>query len=74
MGGWWRACRAAGAPAPPVLLDAGGSDKYSAGLFAQGAGYWYGVGLLLDEAGNDSYEGVWYVQGSAAHFAVGILV
>lgn len=57
-----------------VLLDAGGSDKYSAGLFAQGAGYWYGVGLLLDEAGNDSYEGVWYVQGSAAHFAVGILV
>jgi hypothetical protein len=57
-----------------VLLDAGGSDKYSAGMFAQGAGYWYGVGLLLDEAGNDSYQGVWYVQGSAAHFVVGILV
>ena len=56
-----------------ILLDGGGDDHYSAGVFAQGAGYWYGTGLLLDAAGNDSYQGVWYVQGSGAHFSVGLL-
>lgn len=56
-----------------LLLDGGGDDHYSAGVFAQGAGYWYGMGLLLDVGGNDSYQGAWYVQGSAAHFALGVL-
>ncbi|MBI4610219.1 MAG: hypothetical protein HY726_14565 [Candidatus Rokubacteria bacterium] len=56
-----------------ILLDGGGDDEYSAGVFAQGAGYWYGMGLLLDASGNDSYQGVWYVQGAAAHFSVGAL-
>jgi hypothetical protein len=57
-----------------ILLDADGNDTYTAGLFAQGVGYWYGLGMLLDEHGDDRYHGIWYVQGSAAHFAVGILV
>lgn len=56
-----------------ILLDGGGNDSYSAGVFAQGAGYWYGMGLLVDLAGDDSYQGVWYVQGSGAHFALGVL-
>jgi hypothetical protein len=56
-----------------ILLDGGGDDHYSAGVFAQGVGYWYGMGLLLDGSGNDSYQGVWYVQGSGAHFALGVL-
>ncbi|MFQ5830169.1 MAG: hypothetical protein ACE5JD_13585, partial [Candidatus Methylomirabilia bacterium] len=56
-----------------LLLDVAGDDRYSAGVFAQGAAYWYGTGLLLDAAGDDSYQGVWYVQGSAAHFGLGVL-
>ena len=56
-----------------ILCDLSGNDTYSAGLFAQGCGYWYAVGMLLDGGGEDSYNGIWYVQGSAAHFAIGYL-
>ena len=56
-----------------MLLDGSGNDSYSAGVYAQGAGYWYGMGGLIDVAGNDTYTGVWYVQGSGAHFALGLL-
>lgn len=56
-----------------ALVDDGGDNTYTAGLFAQGAGYWYGMGMLCSGKGNDTYRGVWYVQGSAAHFAIGIL-
>lgn len=56
-----------------ILCDGAGDDIYSAGLFAQGVGYWYAVGMLIDGSGNDVYDGVWYVQGSSAHFAVGYL-
>ena len=55
------------------LLDAEGDDRYSAGVFAQGSGYWLGTGVLYDGGGNDAYSGVWYVQGAAAHFAIGVL-
>lgn len=55
------------------LADGGGDDTYSAGLFAHGVGYWYGIGFLADLAGDDSYQGVWYNQASAAHFAIGLL-
>jgi len=55
------------------LVDDGGDDTYSAGLFAQGCAYWYSLGVLCDKGGNDAYNGVWYVQGSGAHFAVGAL-
>jgi hypothetical protein len=53
-----------------VLRDTAGNDEYTAAIFAQGCGYWYGMGFLLDGAGDDAYNGQWYVQGSAAHFAI----
>ncbi len=56
-----------------ALVDGGGDNMFSGGLFCQGAGYWYGAGVLSAGDGMDTYRGVWYVQGSAAHFAVGIL-
>jgi hypothetical protein len=54
-----------------ILADLAGDDIYTAGIFAQGVGYWFGAGFLLDLAGNDSYSGVWYNFGAAAHFAGG---
>ncbi len=57
-----------------VLRDREGDDRYTAGVFAQGTGYWSGMGLLLDGAGDDRYDARWYVQGAAAHFAFGALV
>jgi hypothetical protein len=56
-----------------ILCDILGNDKYSAGLFAQGCGYWFAVGMLLDGAGDDNYYSVWYTLGSGAHFAIGYL-
>lgn len=56
-----------------ILADGSGSDRYSAGLFAQGCAYWFSIGMLLDGSGDDSYDGIWYVQGSGAHFGVGLL-
>jgi hypothetical protein len=56
-----------------MLVDGGGDDAYSAGLFAQACAYWYGTGILSDKGGNDSYSGVWYVQGSGAHFGLSLL-
>jgi len=55
------------------LVDGGGDDTYSAGLFAQGCAYWYAFGMLADLGGTDTYDGIWYVQGSGAHFGVGTL-
>lgn len=57
-----------------VLRDRDGRDLYSAGVFAQGTGYWGGVGLLLEGAGDDRYDGWWYVHGAAAHFAIAALL
>jgi len=55
------------------LFDLEGKDRYSAGVFAQGTGYWMGFGGLWDRDGDDTYESIWYGQGSAAHFAFGYL-
>tara|TARA_Y100001968_G_scaffold55045_1_gene46265 strand:+ start:387 stop:2609 length:2223 start_codon:yes stop_codon:yes gene_type:complete len=57
-----------------MLRDRGGDDSYSAGVFAQGTGYWQGTGVLADGGGSDVYDAFWYVQGGAAHYALGILV
>ncbi len=57
-----------------VLRDIAGDDTYSAGVFAQGTGYWQGTGVLADGGGSDSYDAFWYVQGGAAHYALGMLV
>ena len=56
-----------------ILCDVAGDDKYSAGLFAQGCGYWFAIGMLLDGSGDDVYHSVWYTLGSGAHFAIGYL-
>jgi hypothetical protein len=56
-----------------MLVDGGGDDKYSCGVFGQGCSYWYGTGILVDKAGNDSYHGIWYVQGAGAHFGLSVL-
>jgi len=56
-----------------ALVDAGGKNSFSCGIFGQGAGYWYGFGLLSTGSGDDTYKGVWYTQGASAHFAVGMI-
>lgn len=56
-----------------ILLDSSGDDKYTAGVFGQGVGYWMGLGALWDEEGNDSYRAFWYGMGAGAHFSVGVL-
>lgn len=56
-----------------ILLDQGGNDSYTCGVFGQGVGYWEGLGALWDSGGDDSYNGQWYVQGASAHFGVGYL-
>jgi hypothetical protein len=55
------------------LVDEGGKNSFSCGVFGQGTGYWYGAGLLCTGAGDDTYSGLWYVQGASAHYAVGAL-
>ena len=57
-----------------ALIDVDGNDKYIAGNFTQGIGYWYGTGLLWDGGGDDEYRSVYFTQGSGAHFAVGALI
>jgi hypothetical protein len=58
-----------------ILRDAAGKDQYRGGVFAQGAGYWQGLGMLLDGGADaDTYDALWYVQGSAAHFSLALFV
>ncbi|MEL6184313.1 MAG: hypothetical protein AAFU79_06795 [Myxococcota bacterium] len=56
-----------------ILLDAGGDDRYRAGVYGQGVGYWQGFGFLSDRSGSDSYDAFYYGQGASAHFGVGYL-
>jgi hypothetical protein len=57
-----------------VLRDASGSDRYLAGVFAQGVGFVQGLGMLLEGAGDDTYDGLYYTQGAAVHQAVALFV
>jgi hypothetical protein len=57
-----------------ALIDVEGDDKYRAGNFSMGLGYWFGTGLLWDGAGRDEYRSVYFTQGAGAHFAIGTLV
>lgn len=57
-----------------ALVDIEGNDKYIAGTFSQGIGYWFGAGILYDESGNDTYKSIYFTQGSAAHYAIGALI
>ncbi len=56
-----------------VLRDSRGKDRYTGSVFAQGAGYWQGLGMLLDGGTDaDKYDALWYVQGAAAHFSLAL--
>jgi hypothetical protein len=55
-----------------VLYDGGGKDRYEAGNFSQGGGYYFGIGMLRDAGKEDDiYIGSRYNQGFAAHQAIG---
>ena len=54
-----------------LLADLSGADRYEAGHFSQGGGYYFGWGLLHDGGGDDRYLGSRYAQGFAAHEAMG---
>ncbi len=56
------------------LWDMSGNDYYSAGVFAQGCGFWSGIGTLVDSKGDDVYIAAYYSQGAGAHTAAGILM
>jgi len=58
-----------------MLLDLDGEDRFTAGNFSQGGGYFFGLGLLRNFGNNnDMYLGSRYGQGFSAHSAVGILI
>ncbi len=54
-----------------LVWDGDGADRYEAGNFSQGGGYYFGIGLMRDAKGNDRYIGSRYNQGFSAHQAVG---
>jgi hypothetical protein len=55
-----------------VLYDGAGRDRYEAGNFSQGGGYYFGIGMFRDAGSeNDMYIGSHYNQGFAAHQAIG---
>ena len=55
-----------------LLYDGGGKDRYEAGNFSQGGGYYFGIGMLRDAGKeNDVYIGSRYAQGFGAHEAIG---
>jgi hypothetical protein len=55
-------------------VDAGGDDRYFAGEFSGGAGYFYGFGVLHDRGGDDCYRAASCSLGSGAHRGVGVLL
>jgi hypothetical protein len=57
-----------------TLIDLAGDDRYTAGNWSMGCGYWFGTGLLYEGGGNDEYHGVCWSQGSGAHFCIGALL
>jgi hypothetical protein len=57
-----------------ILFDFDGNDRYTAQVFAQGAGFHEGLGLLVDGGGDDRYAAAWYAMGAAAHTAAGVLL
>lgn len=57
-----------------VIFDQNGNDRYIAGEFAQGTGYFWGFGVLHDARGNDVYMSDRYGGGIGCHQAAGALV
>lgn len=58
-----------------MLIDEGGEDRFQAGNYSQGCGYYFGLGILKNSGvNNDIYIGSRYGQGASAHSAAGILI
>ena len=57
-----------------LLLDVRGDDRYTAGAWSQGCGYWWALGMLEDWSGNDTYVNGKYSLGAGAHYAIGVQV
>jgi len=56
-----------------VMVDIGGNDIYTGGIWTQGVGYWAGIGILCNVEGDDKYISHYYSQASVAHSGAGIL-
>jgi hypothetical protein len=56
------------------IAEGSGNDTYSADIFGQGTGYWFGLGAIVDKKGNDTYNAYQYAQGSGVHLAFGALI
>lgn len=58
-----------------IVIDKNGNDKWEAGNFSQGGGYYYGLGIFRAAGtGDDLYIGSRYAQGFCAHQAAGIFI
>jgi len=58
-----------------LLCDRGGEDRFEAGNFSQGGGYYYGFGVLYnDGSDHDNYIGSRYAQGFGCHQAAGVFI
>ena len=56
-----------------ALLDLGdGKDRYQAGSFSQGGGYYFSFGLQFDGGGDDESFGSRYAQGFGVHQGAGV--
>jgi len=58
-----------------ALIDSSGQDRFQAGNFSQGGGYFFGLGILKNSDDDDDvYVGSRSGQGFSAHSALGILI
>jgi hypothetical protein len=57
-----------------LISDLGGHDRYEAGEFSQGGGYYWCLGLLHDAGGDDLYYANRYGQGFGCHQSLGMLI
>jgi len=58
-----------------IVVDGDGEDKWEAGNFSQGGGYYYGFGIFRGgENNDDTYIGSRYAQGFCAHQAAGFFL
>ena len=58
-----------------VLYDQAGRDRFEAGTFAQGGGYYYALGIFANDGNdNDLYIGTRYAQGFGVHQALGAFI
>ncbi len=56
-----------------ALIDLGkGKDRYQAGSFSQGGGYYFAFGLMFDGGGDDQAFGSRYAQGFGVHQGIGV--